>query len=226
MKHHSIGFFRRVIILTALPLSLTSCYFLRHYEASQKDECKNHAYIQQPVRSYLSRRFPRNAPVRLAVIPFTVPANITSWNDQQPGFGTLLARELKKELLKTQLIPIVELFERLDWPAKRHEFHTGNHGALGLARHAGYDLVLVGFMDHPASMHEMTTEAKLIDVHSGTTIWYGQSIVENTNPQAQRDGPWWNSRRIPSRFPINSLLDDTAQCIARSMEQEYTIRPH
>ena len=47
--------------------------------------CNFHAYIQEDLDAYVSKRFPLKAPVRMAIMPFSVPANLTGYTDELPS---------------------------------------------------------------------------------------------------------------------------------------------
>lgn len=137
-----------------------------------------------------------------------------------PGLGNELAWEVQRAILPTGELPIIEVFNRQDWPGKKEEFHTGNFGALAFARQAGYDLVLVGFLYPPRSYDELTADVKLIEVESGTTVYFSRSQAAN----AAHDS-WvnWIERQtgILERRPelnfTNELVADLAGCISADL---------
>src|SRR4051812_36516187 len=130
-----------VKILTALAgFCLCSCSFLYNRYA---ESCNSHAYLQRGLYAYINSRYHYNSPVRMAIIPFSVPANISADNSERPGLGNELAWKIHAQLLATGQIPIVEVLNRQDWPNKKEEFFTGNFGAIAMAREAGYDLLMV-----------------------------------------------------------------------------------
>ena len=164
-----------VRILTLLPVvSLTSCAYLQDRIL---DQCKTHAYVETVIEDYLTQRYQTGAPVRLGIIPFVVPANLTQKAFQYVGLGNQLAYDVHRQFLNHSVIPIVEVLNREDWPGKKDEFYTGNFGALSQAREAGYDLILVGIIDNYNPYLEATVSTKLIEVESGTTLWYGATTV-------------------------------------------------
>jgi len=165
----------RVKLMTlALLLCLTSCATINH---QVQESCKSHAYIRQGLDGYLTQRFNTGAPVRLGIIPFTVPANLATVSADRPGIDNQLAWRLQADLLNDQRIPIVEFLPRQDWPGKKDEFFTGNFGAIRMGHDAGYDLVLVGYVEPLTSFTKLAAYAKLVDTDSGVTLWYGKSEV-------------------------------------------------
>ena len=215
-----------VIFLTLLLIFLlSSCAsYFRYAEQLYKDPCKIHAYVRTPVADYLSRRFNSHAPVRVAIIPFSVPANLASMGNERPGLGNELAWQVHAKLLRSGELPVVEVFNRQDWPGKKEEFFTGNFGALALAREANYDLVLVGYLDDIHDLGEMAVFGKLIEVESGITVWYGKSAVETLDPDFQHQGPWWwADKRRPDKLQRVGLTQDLAACFTRNLLSEQPI---
>ena len=230
MRNRSLFRTPCVILLTLLVCFGTSaCTMFRQTKKEiwsyLNDSCKSRAYKRVILSDYINKRFDRKAPVRMAVVPFSVPANLAQISDQQPGIGNKLAWQLHSELLSNEAVPIVEVFNRQDWPRKSEEFYTGNFGAISLADQAGYDLVLVGMVQDLKYQGSMSAEAKLIEVSSGITVWYGQSTVETDAPQYERDqiredliGDY--VPRKPSAIPINDLVDMMSGCIASNLLAE------
>ncbi|NLF25173.1 MAG: hypothetical protein GX589_05880 [Deltaproteobacteria bacterium] len=207
-----------------LVLALSGCVYGRYVESLYQDPCNSRAYIQLVVEDYLNKRFPLKSPVRMAIIPFSVPANLASSGNESPGLGNELAWKIHAYLLETGSIPMLEVFNRVDWPGKKDEFFTGNYGALALAREAGYDLVMVGYLDQVATPARMSVQTKLIEVESGITVYYGKTSAENYDARYQRRGPWWlpgsfwwHSNEEPSQMLINSTTDQLAHCVVRSL---------
>ena len=210
LSRHFTGIFA-VILLT-----LAGCSTMREYtRSSTQESCTAHAYLRSPVVDHIRARFPTNAPVRLAIVPFTVPENYSAPRNGVPGVGFDIARRVQARMLGEPVVPIVEVLNREDWPNKKDEFYSGNYGALSQAREAGYDLVLVGMVDAQRSMTDITSYAKLIEVESGMTLWYGRLDVGT-----MRDS-WDSARaqfgvtdRMPNRIYFEELLEELAACVA------------
>lgn len=205
-----------VIKLTLLALCFFSgcSSYVKGLRQLYQDPCKNRAYVRLVLEDYLSRRFHSRSPVRVAVVPFSTPANLSADGLLRPGLDNELAWELHAGLLESGRLPMVEVFNRLDWPGKREEFFTGNFGAISLAAEAGYDLVLVGYLDDIRKLDRFTAYAKLIEVESGITIWYGKSTLEAQDPEFQRGEPWWLfGTRRPDNLLLNELPGGLVQCL-------------
>lgn len=208
-----LPFGRLCVSLMALlsVVSLTSCAYL---ESRTLDQCKTHAYIETVVEDYVTRRYDSNAPVRLGIIPFVVPANLTQKPFQYRGFGNELAYQLHANFLNREVIPIVEVLNREDWPGKKDEFYTGNFGALSQAREAGYDLVFVGIIDQYNPYAEATASTKLIEVETGRTLWYGKTSAYTLRADYNRGIDYL---AIEDRRPAESfgreLSERLTQCI-------------
>ena len=83
----------------------------------------------------------------MAIIPFDVPEGFAQPGNESAHFGRQLASLMVQQFQASGEVKIVELFNQAHWPGKREEFFTGNHRALQLAADAGYDLVMVGYME-------------------------------------------------------------------------------
>jgi len=122
----------------------------------------------------------------MAIIPFSTPANLSWSNGENQGLGRELAWKMHAEFLTNQAMPIVEVFEREDWPGKKNEFYAGNFGSIAQAREAGYDLVLIGLVEPMRGVNTLTVHTKIIDADAGITIWYGTAKVEMEKSQIDR----------------------------------------
>lgn len=208
---------RRVKFLTCAVAFLltTGCSYIH---SRLGETCKSHAHLQMVLEDYLSRRFNSHSPVRLAVIPYSTPANLSAQDVENQGMGNDLAWQVHAKLLSTGLVPIVEVFNRPDWPRKKEEFFTGNFGAIDMARQAGYDLVLVGNIEPLNSLESLTARSKLIEVESGVTVWYGtttaNTIRDDMNSLASRI--WLDTRR-PDLVHSDPLTHKLARCIVEAM---------
>lgn len=204
-------FFRGVTVLT-LAVGLTRCtYIQRHYV----DPCNSRAYVGNDLAMYLNKRYHSNAPVRVGIIPYSVPANLSpSGGPDLPSFGSTLAWKLHQELISSGDIPVVEVFNRQDWPGKKEEFFTGNFGAISLGREAGYDLVMVGYVEPVRSIDSLSSYTKLIDVESGVTVYYGKNTATTYRPEmaGTLDSLWLKSKD-PSESYLGNMTESLARCI-------------
>lgn len=157
----------------------------------------------------------------MAIIPFSVAANLAAQNTEHQGIGEHLAWRTHQEFLQTAAVPMVEVLNRPDWPGKKDEFFSGNFGALTMARDAGYDLLLTGYVEPFRDLNQMTAHAKLIEVESGITLWYGTVVADSFSDDMNADASSiWLATRRPDRMAHNALIDKVATCMARAISSE------
>jgi hypothetical protein len=152
------------------------------------------------------------------VIPFDVPANLSYRAGQTLGLGNQLAWGVHRHLLASEVFPIIEVLNREDWPRKKEEFFTGNFGALQFARDASYDVVIVGHLEPIVRLDTWEVHTKVIEVESGTTLWYGTSrITTNRADMLEASSFVGLTDRRPDIYWNDRLLNDVTQCIAQEM---------
>jgi hypothetical protein len=207
------SFLSSVILLTQAGCSLV------HEQIGE--ECKTRAYVQMNLADFISERFPSGAPVRMAVIPFTVPANLSTKSVDQPGLDIKFTALLHAELLRRGVAPIVEVLNRHDWPAKKEEFAVGNFGALSFAKEAGYDFVVVGNFEPLRSADKMSVIAKVIEVESGITVYYGRSeaITWRNTARSTTDVFGITPRRPDLNYSFE-LIGELSRCVADEIVKE------
>jgi len=209
------------VTLTVVTATLAGCSVM---EARFSDTCNSHAYVRTVLADHISSRYASNAPVRMAIIPFAVPANIAAYDNENPGVGNALAWKIQAGILQSEQIPIAEVLNRQDWPGKKEEFFTGNFGSIGLAREAGYDLVLVGYVEGIADLSTMVAFSKIIETESGMTLWYSKTTAQ-VSGKKRTDRILAHARmgeRRPDILYTTELIDDLAECIVRdSMSEDY-----
>ncbi len=213
MRFTSVKFLTLVIAVVTLP----GCSTL----FVQTPPCKSHAYVRVGLADYISQRFDSGAPVRIGIIPFSVPANLSNFGGRTLSTGTDIAWRLHAQLLKRNETAIIEVFPREDWPGKQEEFFKGNFGAIAQAREAGYDMVVVGLVDGIRSLEEMTAHSKLIDLDNGITVWYGTSTATIEKPAM--DSPLYTlglSSARPDMVETNNLVDLLSICVANDIVNE------
>jgi hypothetical protein len=210
------------IFLTLLPSGCT--FFETRFGKEFQESCQSHAYTQIPILEFISKRYTPNAPVRIGVVPGTAPANMSSLYIEQPSAGNQLAWRIQQDLLNYGQLPIVEVLNRQEWPGKKDEFFTGNFGAIRYAREAGYDIVIVSWIEPMRSPDTMTAFAKAIDVESGTTIYYGKSTaISNRQEYKNSVANLGILRRTPAEFPTSYVMDKLGQCVSQAiMKDTYT----
>jgi hypothetical protein len=209
--------FRRVIILTCL-VGTTSCSVLGRQVG---EWCNTRAYVRTDLPAYIDQRFTPKSPVRVGVIPFEAPANLSSKGAQFPGVGNQLAWAVHRQLLATEIFPVIEVLNREDWPRKREQFFTGNFGALRYAADAGYDMIVVGDIQPLTRLDTWTVHTKIIEVASGTTVWYGTSTVYTTRHDMYEVSSFFGlTDRRPDILYSEQLLNTVAECIAYDMTHD------
>ena len=214
--------FARVGLLTFLVSVLcTGCAMIKERYG---ERCNFHAYTKTILEDYISSRYLPGSPVRMAIIPFSVPANLTGFNDDRPSFGNRLAWMLQSEMLSTGIVPIVEVMNREDWPSKKAEFFTGNFVAIDMARDAGYDLAMVGFLNPISDLERISAEVKIIDVESGVTVWYGSVTAITWQQDMQKSAAYVGlEARKPNLIYSKEIFTRLARCIAEEATSDRVI---
>jgi hypothetical protein len=155
------------------------------------------------------------------VIPFEVQANFSSRGAQFAGTGNQLAWAVHRQLLATETFPIIEVLNREDWPRKKEQFFTGNFGALRYAADAGYDMIVIGYLEPLTRLDTWTVHTKIIEVASGTTLWYGTSTVYTTrHDMYEVSSTLGLTDRRPDILYSEDILNNVAECIAYDMTHD------
>jgi hypothetical protein len=169
---------------------------------------------------YISSRYHSKSPVRVGVIPYSVPANIATDGAQLPGLDNQLAWGIQQTLLLSQEVPIVEVFNRMGWPNKKNEFFSGNHDAIQYGRQANYDFIVVGYVPSTTDLEHLSAFTKVIEVESGITLHYGKSTLSGNDPGFMRDGFWPFDTRRPDKIQLRSMTDGLPRCIVMGILDE------
>lgn len=186
--------------------------------------CKNRAYANAGLEDYISSRFHSGAPVRLGIIPFAVPANFSGYNSEMPGIGNTLSWKVQAQLLDRQIVPIVEVLNRASLPGHKDEFFTGNFGSIDMAREAGYDLVMIGYLEPIRSLDEAKLHSKIIEVESGVTVYYGESTLSSNQRRFDKVESTIFGGEKPSLIYSNELFDNLARCVVEGATDEESIK--
>lgn len=149
------------------------------------EECKIHTYIEARLEDYLSSQYGTQKVVRMAIMPFDVPETFAPPGNDSVHYGRELARKFQAELARTGKVTIVELFNRDRWPGKRAEFFVDNSGAIELARNAGYDLVVVGYMEELKDDSSINLYTKIIDTANRVSLWNAKTEARTNARQAR-----------------------------------------
>lgn len=214
----------KVLTLCVVAIFAASCTTTQQH----KESCNLRAYLDHDLEQYINGRFGSKAPIRMAIIPFSTPVNFAWQNSQHQGMGKELAWRFQSEFLTQGSLPIVEVFNREDWPGKRDEFWTGNFGSIAQAREAGYDLVFVGNVDPMRGINNLTIHSKIIDVDAGITIWSGTTNVRTEKPTINRSrlGDLFGPEHQPSQLYIDDMITLAAACTIEKINQvDYAAAP-
>ena len=182
------------------------------------ESCNTRAYVRTDLPGFIDQRFKGGVTARMAVVPFVTQANFTAQNSELPGISDKLAWTVQRELLGYDTLPIIEVFNRQDWPGKKDDFFTGNFAALSLARSAGYDLILLGYLERISRLDEWTIHTKIIDVDSGTTLWYGTSrVTTNRHDMYEVSGFFGVTSQRSDMLYTEQMVNEAGHCIARDI---------
>jgi hypothetical protein len=185
------------------------------------ESCNLRAYVQASLPDYLSSRYNSGSQVRLAIIPFSVRANVTAQSNELPGVESELTALFHAELLRKNLVPIVEVLNRQDWPGKKEEFYTGNHGAISFARDAGYDLVMVGMVEGFRSLDSITIDTKIIETESGITLWFGRTTASSSRRELNHMGDsFWMDTYKPANLPWAAISEKVVRCTVHDLGKD------
>lgn len=204
---------------------LSGCYLLEDNlelpTINIKKSCKNRAHTNLGLSDFISTRFHRGAPVRLGIMPFSVPANLSAYNTEQPGIGQRLAWSVRSNMISKEEIPIIEVFNRPSLPGHKDEFFTGNFGAISLAREAGYDLVMVGYLEPTRSLNNAILHTKIIEAEGGITVWFGESeVISREGMIESYKDSWFGRGEVPSKIFTNEVFDHLAKCTVAGIFKE------
>lgn len=203
-----------IALLSLILLSFNGCP-LRKLPV-QSETCKIQAYVDQSFVNYLSSRYKRGNSPRVAVIPFDVQENFSPPMNPNLRFGTKLAQGFQQQFLARNENIIVEVFLR-DWPGKRLDFTAGNFQAIQYAKDAGFDFVVVGFVEDMVNDLKMRVHTKVIDVNDSLTIWYGTTDVKSNARSARGFMRAATRGSYPERddlFEFEERFDKLTQCTA------------
>jgi len=208
---------RTVLFLTLsiLPVGCSLIPEISFRDSDIRDACKIHAYIYEPLWDVLSDQNDTVTPPRVGIIPFTVPANLTSTTTSTTGLGHELAWEIHQTLLQKQGQAIFEILNREDWPGKREEFYNGNFGGISQAYAAGYTYIIVGHLQPLTSLSKASLLIKVINVASHKSVSYIE--VKRSIPHfhpSTRPPSFLDDGYEPSSYYPKKLFQPLARCAA------------
>ncbi len=186
------------------------------------------AYVNAGLLDYLKTRYDSTNTSRLAIIPFNVPESFAPSGMQSRHFGRDIALNFHQEIVGSGELGIVELFNRDRWPGKRAEFSHGNYQAIESARNAGYDLVLVGYLEDIVNETDLTLLTKLIDTSNGVTLWYGRTVTYSARRPLRRSISEYSFgfvRDRPDSFAFQERVAEMARCTVDSILYGETVEP-
>lgn len=143
-------------------------------------------YSNAELPAYVKSQYHSGQPVRMGIVPFDVPENFAPANSEAARYGHELARKFQLEFRRSGEVAVIELFDRDRWPGKREEYFNGNYGAIEIARNAGYDLVMVGFLEDIKNDEDLVLYTKIIDVTKNVTVWDGRTTVTSRAREENR----------------------------------------
>ena len=208
--------------LMLLIVAITGCNALKW--PVEPEQCKVRTYINYPLRTYISARYGDKNPVRTMILPFVVPESFTGANQDIPNFGKEIAAEFAAQLREAGVLPIVELYNVDRWPGRREDFSTGNFQAINLARNAGFDFLLVGYLEDLKADDTFNVQIKLIDISNNITL--NHSLLKATS----KDRLWRREigrsilvQDVPAIYSFPEITDEAARCGVEALLNEESI---
>jgi hypothetical protein len=214
--------FIKSVSVTLLTLATFGCAFISPLvEEHFQESCQSHAYTQTPLLDYIQNRFRPNSPVRIGVMPAITQANMNHFYYEYMNGGLMLANRIQQDLLNWGTLPIVEVFNRPEWPGKKEEFFSGNFNSIKYARNAGYDFVVVSFVEPMRNTENLSALVRVIDTSSGVSVYYGKSTAHSMRQDYNRTSDAYAfGQEIPSQIPTNDLFEKLGQCVSQAIMKE------
>lgn len=175
--------------------------------------CKSRAFINGGLLDYLKTRYHSQPFVRFAIIPFDVQESFALPGNESEHYGRELARRFQAEIQRSGELGIVELFNQDRWPGKREEFFTGNHRSIQLARDAGYDMVILGYLEDLRNDEELPLLTKVIDTSNGVTVWFGRTVAySRRRPVRELFADARLAQKRPELFAFTERTEKLVRC--------------
>jgi len=185
---------------------------------SPKDDCKIRTYTNFGLQSYTSKQFGTHQPVRIAVLPFEVPETFAYHTGTAGSYGAELANRVKAELVRSEEPYIVEYFSEAKWVGKKEDFFDGNYAALNVARNAGYDLIVLGYLTDITPQGLLELQTKIIDTNTAVTIFWARTALDSSPTVFSR--AMMDFGYIPqndSNLRISERSEELVRCTTRSI---------
>lgn len=206
-----------LVLLIFSLLSVNSCSLTKL--PFKTEHCKCHTYINVGLEDYLSERFSSGSLARLGIIPFDVQESFAPPGNDSVHFGRGLAKKFTFELKDAGIIPVVELFNRDRWPGKREEFFTGNYQAIATARAAGYDFVMLGYLEEIKNDTNLTLYSKIIDTQNNITVWDAKTEVDSKAREYRDDlSSFGIGKKRPDLFDFSEKTAQLVSCTVAEMK--------
>ena len=202
-----------VFLTAALVLFLTGCSLTGI--PGKKEECKIRTYVDVGLLDYISSRYHSGQAPRIAIIPFEVPETFAPAGKPSINYGRELAHLFHQELLRGNELSVVEIFDRNNWPGKKAEFFTGDYTALQLARNAGYDFLILGYMEEINNESDITILTRAIDLSNNVTVWYARSTVSSNERVLRRTYSYWSFGFLMKDQPELFAFPERSQLLIR-----------
>lgn len=176
--------------------------------------CNNQAYINDKAHNFLTPRDSSGEQESIGIFPFDMPESFASNHSWPSELRENLGSTLTRDLLATGQASLIEFNNQAIWLGKRDDFDAGNPQAISLGRAAGYDLILLGFIDQPKGSEDtLAVRYKLIDVRSAVTVYYGIAVtsIDPSWLRILKDKPQKTGE------DISQLLSKVSSCIVSGL---------
>jgi len=152
------------------------------------------------------------------ILPFVVPENFAQPGADVPNVGRELAVEFAAQFRGAGAIPVVEMYNVDRWPGRREDFATGNYQALQLARNAGFDFLVVGYLEDLKGDDFFNIQVKLIDVSNNITLHHSLLRAYSRDRLWSREfGRSWFVQEHPNNYSFPEIIDESARCGVEAM---------
>lgn len=206
-------------LLMVSAVLLSSCSLIKSPLDWQR--CKRHTYINLVLTDYLKQRFHSQQMARMAIVPFDVPETFAPAFNDSRNYGRELARNFQAEMNKVGEVSIVELFDRDRWPGKRDDFFKGNYEAVEIARAAGYDFVLIGYLENIKNDSTLELDTKIIDTQNQVTVWSAKTEVESNARGLREDLSQVHlTKKQPELFDFPERTRELVRCTVDGIIEE------
>lgn len=185
------------------------------------ETCKIDTYLNAGLRHYISSQYRSKKDFRAVILPFETQEQFAYHGPESDRVGWMLARKIQTQILGTGAIPIVEFYQYGNWPGKKNDFFNGNYIAQEFARNAGYDLLIVGYLEPIVHKDQLVLHTKAIDPATSVTLWNARATVssymQGINDSLARARLDTQQREM---FYFPEKFEELTQCTTRSLTSE------